>query len=202
MRQIVGRPVGLWMRYSSGGGGDDQPWWFESGGLAIDFAYTGGMGIGPEAWAGPGDLEEWLSSRYPEIEGPVGERELMDALALRDAIARGLLAGSRGEGPEPDDVDVINLYAATPDIPPSLGGGNRQAGRHSARVGQALSELARQAVELFAPRERERIRECAADDCEIVFYDDSRSDNRRWCSMQRCGNRAKVRKHRAKAGAY
>ena len=98
MRQIVGRPVGLWMRYSSGGGGDDQPWWFEWAGLAIDFAYTGGMGIGPEAWAGPGDLEEWLKSRYPEIEGPVGERELMDALALRDAIARGLLAGSRGRG--------------------------------------------------------------------------------------------------------
>ncbi len=92
---------------------------------------------------------------------------------------------------------MINLYAATPDIPPSLDGGTRQAGRTSARVGQALSELARQAVELFAYRERERIRECAADDCDIVFYDDSRSNNRRWCSMQRCGNRAKVRKHRA-----
>ncbi|MEQ1734865.1 MAG: CGNR zinc finger domain-containing protein, partial [Rhodoglobus sp.] len=25
-----------------------------------------------------------------------------------------------------------------------------------------------------------------------------RSNNRRWCSMQRCGNRAKVRAHRAK----
>ena len=68
--------------------------------------------------------------------------------------------------------------------------------------GQALSELARQAVELFAPRSASVSGECAADDCEIVFYDDSRSDNRRWCSMQRCGNRAKVRKHRAKAGAY
>ena len=47
----------------------------------------------------------------------------------------------------------------------------------------------------------ERVRECAADDCAIVFYDESRSNNRRWCSMQRCGNRAKVRAHRARTSA-
>jgi predicted RNA-binding Zn ribbon-like protein len=47
-------------------------------------------------------------------------------------------------------------------------------------------------------QERERIRECAAADCGLVFYDESRSNNRRWCSMQRCGNREKARTHRAK----
>jgi len=95
-------------------------------------------------------------------------------------------------------VDVINLFAATPDIPPALEGGTRQAGRTRARVGQAMSELAREAVDLLGDDGRERIRECAAADCQIVFYDESRSNNRRWCSMQRCGNRAKVRAHRAK----
>jgi predicted RNA-binding Zn ribbon-like protein len=112
-----------------------------------------------------------------------------------------VLAASRDEGPSADDVDVINLFAATPDIPPSLAGGARQAGRSRARVGQALSVMAREAVELLAPDERERIRECAGDHCTIVFYDESRSNNRRWCSMQRCGNRAKVRKHRSKEEA-
>ena len=100
--------------------------------------------------------------------------------------------------PSADDVDILNLFAATPDIPPVLPGGRRQAGRSGARVGQALSSMAREAVELFSSEERERIRECAASDCSIVFYDESRSNNRRWCSMQRCGNRAKVRKHREK----
>jgi predicted RNA-binding Zn ribbon-like protein len=65
------------------------------------------------------------------------------------------------------------------------------------RVGQALSTLARGAVELLDAANAERIRECDADDCAMVFYDESRSNNRRWCSMARCGNRAKVRKHRA-----
>ena len=46
-----------------------------------------------------------------------------------------------------------------------------------------------------------RIRECSADDCRLVYLDTSRSGTRRWCSMQRCGNRAKVRTFRAKASA-
>ena len=181
-------------------GSDGHTWWFDSGALAIDFAYTGGLGRRPEweQWHSPADLAAWLESRFPEVPSVIEEREYVDARTLRDAIARAVLAGSRDEGPTAEDVDMINLFAATPDIPPALSGGTRQAGRTRARVGQALSLMAREAVELFADGERERIRECAADDCQIVFYDESRSNNRRWCSMQRCGNRAKVRKHRTK----
>jgi predicted RNA-binding Zn ribbon-like protein len=104
-----------------------------------------------------------------------------------------------GRATDPSDVDVINLFAATPDIPPALDGGTRQAGRTRARVGQALSAIARESIELLAPANAERVRECAADDCDLIFFDESRSNNRRWCSMQRCGNRAKVRAHRARA---
>ncbi len=179
---------------------DGHSWWFDSGALAIDFAYTGGLAKRPEweQWHSPDDLAGWLAGRFPEVPVGVGERDLLDARALRDAIARAVLAGSDNRAPAPDDIDVINLFAATPDIPPALVGGTRQAGRTTARVGQVLSLLAREAVALFADDQRERIRECAASDCEIVFYDESRSNNRRWCSMQRCGNRAKVRAHRAK----
>ncbi|ERK71913.1 hypothetical protein N136_01733, partial [Leifsonia aquatica ATCC 14665] len=66
---------------------------------------------------------------------------------------------------------------------------------------QALGTIARDAVRLFGPEADGRIRECSADDCDLVYLDTSRSGNRRWCSMQRCGNRAKVRAHRARAGA-
>ena len=142
------------------------------------------------------DLATWLDRRFAAMN-PVSERDLTDALALRTAIANSAMAASRDEAPAAGDVDIINLFAATPDIPPALGGGSRQAGRSNARAGQALSSMAREAVELFAPEQRERIRLCAADDCGLVFYDESRSNNRRWCSMKRCGNRAKVRTHRA-----
>ncbi|HIC14689.1 MAG TPA: CGNR zinc finger domain-containing protein, partial [Gemmatimonadetes bacterium] len=40
-----------------------------------------------------------------------------------------------------------------------------------------------------------RIRQCASEDCIYWFLDTSKSGRRRWCSMARCGNRAKVAKH-------
>lgn len=192
-RAIDARPTGQWFPSRDG-----HRWWFDSGALALDFAYTGGMGDNPawETLRAASALGAWLDERFDEVDGTASEGELKDALALRGAIARTATAFSRGEDAAADDVDVINLFAATPDIPPVLAGGHRQAGRSRARVGQTLSALAREAVELFSSEERERIRECAAPDCGLVFYDESRSNNRRWCSMQRCGNRAKVRKHR------
>jgi predicted RNA-binding Zn ribbon-like protein len=98
-------------------------------------------------------------------------------------------------------VDTLNLFAATPDVPPVLAGGHRQAGTGSIRLGQVLSTLARDAVALLGAEAEgaQRIRRCAADDCDIVFHDESRTGTRRWCSMQRCGNRAKVRAFRERA---
>ncbi len=188
------RPTGQWFTSRDG-----HRWWFDSGSLALDFAYTGAMGDNP-AWErlrGVDDLAAWLHERFEDVDGTVSEGDLRDALALRGAVAGAVASVSRGAPVEATTVDLINLYAATPDIPPSLPGGSRQAGRANARVSQALSELARETVALLATR-RDRFRVCDADDCGLVFYDESRSNNRRWCSMQRCGNRAKVRAHRAK----
>ena len=177
---------------------DGRRWWFDSGSRALDFAYTGSFAYDHgEQLAFPADLTDWLRARFEALDGELGERELRDAVLFRDALARAAVAASLGRGAEAADVDTINLFAATPDIPPSLAGGTRQAGRASARYGQALSALAREAVALLDAANLDRIRECDADDCAIVFYDESRSNNRRWCAMSRCGNRAKVRKHRA-----
>lgn len=65
-------------------------------------------------------------------------------------------------------------------------------------VAQALSTIARDAVDLFSPGNTERVRCCSGADCDVVYLDTSRAASRRWCSMQRCGNRAKVRAHRAR----
>ncbi|MET4703617.1 putative RNA-binding Zn ribbon-like protein [Frigoribacterium sp. UYMn621] len=188
-----GRPTGQEMTLDDG-----RDWWFDSGSLAIDFAYTGAMTSDRETLHAASDLTAWLTSRFPEVVDGATDRDLVDARALRGSLARAALARSSNTEIPSDDVDVINLFAATPDIAPSLVGGTRQAGRSRAKASQALSVLAREAVELFAANPSDRIRECAADDCDLVFYDESRSNNRRWCSMQRCGNRAKVRAHRAR----
>ena len=188
--------TGQWFASRDGG-----QWWFDSGSIALDFAYTGAMGDNP-AWErlrAASDLGAWLEPRFPGVDGEATDGDLRDATMLRAAIASAATAASERVVIEPRTVDVINLFAATPDIPPALAGGTRQAGRGRARVGQMLSMIAREAVALFDAERSVRIRECAAADCALVFYDESRSNNRRWCSMQRCGNRAKVRAHRARA---
>lgn len=63
---------------------------------------------------------------------------------------------------------------------------------------QALSTMAREMIELLSGPLAERIRECASDDCPLVFVDTSRPGARRWCAMERCGNRHKLRALRAR----
>ena len=58
-----------------------------------------------------------------------------------------------------------------------------------------LEPVARAALELVTQGDRARLRQCDADDCGLWFYDTSRNGSRRWCSMARCGNRAKVAAH-------
>jgi predicted RNA-binding Zn ribbon-like protein len=43
------------------------------------------------------------------------------------------------------------------------------------------------------------IRVCAAENCGLLLVDTSRPRRRRWCSMEHCGNRAKIRTHRSRA---
>lgn len=180
---------------------------FDPGALCLEYAYAGSLGVGgggTELWHAPGDLASWAAARFDRVDTSVvgtaaSERELVDAILLRDAIASVALDFVARRELAPDAVDTVNLYAATPDIPPVLAGGRRQAGRTSVRIGQVLSAVARDAVRLFIDENRDRVRECAADDCDLVFFDESRSGNRRWCSMQRCGNREKVRTFRARA---
>lgn len=189
----VSIPVGQWFTDDSG------RWWFDSGSFALDFAYTGGLpvAVARERLHAPDDLTSWMRERFPMTIGGARSRDLFDALALRDAISRLALAAGRGTERRAADIDVVNLYAATPDIPPTLDGGSRQAGRSVQTVGQALSTIARDAVDCFGPANDDRVRVCAGD-CGIVYLDTSRAASRRWCSMQRCGNRAKVRAHRAR----
>lgn len=62
-----------------------------------------------------------------------------------------------------------------------------------------LAAVARSSAEVIAEGPRARLRRCANPHCGIFFCDNSRTHQRRWCSMAVCGNRSKVaafaRKH-------
>ncbi|GAA5064616.1 CGNR zinc finger domain-containing protein [Streptomyces similanensis] len=65
-----------------------------------------------------------------------------------------------------------------------------------------LAVVARDAVDLLTdPAARGALRECAGEDCPIVYLDASRGRRRRWCSSEVCGNRERVARHRRRTAA-
>ncbi|MER6979935.1 CGNR zinc finger domain-containing protein, partial [Streptomyces carpinensis] len=63
-----------------------------------------------------------------------------------------------------------------------------------------MAVVARDAVELLTdPVARAALRQCAGDNCPIVYLDTSRGRRRRWCSSEVCGNRERVARHRRRA---
>jgi len=68
----------------------------------------------------------------------------------------------------------------------------------AAPLRRPLHALALQVADLLEPANLSRVHVCAGEDCDWVFLDTSPSQRRRWCHMSACGNRAKVRKLRAR----
>jgi predicted RNA-binding Zn ribbon-like protein len=55
-----------------------------------------------------------------------------------------------------------------------------------------LAAIARSGAELIAEGAKSGLQQCSNPRCQLLFYDDSRTHRRRWCSMALCGNRSKV----------
>ena len=61
-----------------------------------------------------------------------------------------------------------------------------------------LWQVSLSAAELLVSPDVGRISECDGAGCDWLFLDTSRNHLRRWCSMEECGNRAKMRRRYAR----
>jgi len=124
-------------------------------------------------------------------------RDVELARELREALHGAAVAAVRGDAPAAAAVREIES-ALTADRPLRIrrsAAGLRAQRPDSPR--EALARLARAAVEVLAGPERGLLRACGDDTCAGIFLD--HGGRRRWCSDERCGNRARVRAHRARA---
>jgi predicted RNA-binding Zn ribbon-like protein len=180
--------------------------WFDAGAVCLDFAHTGGEGRYTvfETLHQPADLGEWLAQ--PPLSAvttsPVTPHDLTAAKTLRQAIWDVAHARAAGHPLPTAPVVTINQAAAAAPLVPELAADGVTAGwAEPVQATQALSTLAREMVELLSGPLAGRIRECAGDNCPLVFVDSSRPGARRWCAMERCGNRHKLRALRARRAA-
>ncbi|MEU1819378.1 CGNR zinc finger domain-containing protein [Streptomyces roseifaciens] len=175
---------------------------FDPGALCLELLVTGGPGPYRrfEILHEPADLAAWAerSRLTPTPVLEISEAEVTGMRELRDALFRVVIAHTRGEPHPQGDLETINEAAARPSLAPAVAPtGERQwAGTPSGT--QLAATVARDAVELLTGPYAHRIRTCGAEDCNLVYVDTSRPGRRRWCSMEHCGNRHKVRALRAR----
>ncbi|MGY0463029.1 CGNR zinc finger domain-containing protein [Kitasatospora sp. cg17-2] len=194
------RSPGLVLHYPGG-----ARFHFDPGTLCLELLPTGGPGpfARYEILHRPSDLLGWLAqSRLGLPPGTVriSDDQLAAVRTLRDALRR--LTAARASGgltlADPADHAVLNRAAARPPLAPQIAPDGTAAPPLPGDGDQLASTLARDAIALFTGPHADRIRECGAEDCQLLFVDTSRPGRRRWCSMERCGNRHKVRALRAR----
>ncbi|GAB2486901.1 CGNR zinc finger domain-containing protein [Streptosporangium sandarakinum] len=181
---------------------DGQTFRFDAGTLCLEFLLTGALPEWEQLHA-PEDLAAWipLSRLGLPDEVVVGEADLAEAKRLRAAIqALAERATGVGDSADPEGaLAVLNEFAAAPPPVPVVTPSFQRGWATPVTGAQFLSAVARDAVELFGGPMASRVRVCGGERCLLIFLDTSRPGARRWCSMDRCGNRYKLRTRRDRA---
>lgn len=165
--------------------------------LVRRFVNTFDAEVGREELSSPAELTAWLQENG--LLGP-NERARADdleaALDVREAI-RSMLLSNNGAPIDADAVGRLDRAASDSRLlvrfPP---GGGSSVGPQAKGAAGALGAILARVHEAMADGTWQRLKVCPADDCLWAFYDSSRNRSRRWCQMEVCGNRSKVRTYR------
>ncbi|MFF7443148.1 CGNR zinc finger domain-containing protein [Streptomyces sp. NPDC008122] len=144
-----------------------------------------------ERLTGTARLKMWLQATGFDVTD-VSPADLEHAVELREAIYHIGSAIAAGQQPDSKDVRTLNTFAAAGHAKAALE--HERAEWHltdTTPVGDALGVLATDAIHILGGPGRSRIKNCEGPGCAGLYLDTSRGVNRRWCSMNTCGNKAK-----------
>jgi predicted RNA-binding Zn ribbon-like protein len=171
---------------------------FVCGNPALDFAATlrARRTRRLEMFATPDRLNAWyVESGIVDAVSPCREADVDEATTVREAVHRLVTARRLGEEYDGTALTVLNNAARRPPAVPQL----TPAGRWTqATPGEALSTVARLAVELLSGADVPLLKECGNPECTRVYIDRSRGMRRQWCGMDSCGNKIKAAAYRAR----
>jgi predicted RNA-binding Zn ribbon-like protein len=145
---------------------------------------------GADLLATPSGTSAWLQ-RYRLIRRDVAldEAERGRVVAVREAL-RALAAG---EGD--DRIDRLNDAASGAGVEVRFGPAGPQFVSHRDDVGGALGLLLALVARAMLDGTWPRLKVCPGEDCGWMFFDHSRNQSGRWCSMSVCGGREKAKAH-------
>jgi len=145
----------------------------------------------------PEDLKAWLVERDLIAAGEhVHAADVGYAAETREALRRMLL--TNGGGPaDAEAIETVNRAATRAQLTLQFdvdgGSGLKPVARG---VDGAIGAILAVAFAAMAEGSWTRLKICPEETCRVAFYDQSKNRSRRWCSMEVCGNRTKVRSYR------
>jgi predicted RNA-binding Zn ribbon-like protein len=167
-------------------------------GLVQAFVNTTDLLPGTEELKDPNGLKAWLVAKgLMDASQPVGEPDLRHALALREAM-RGVIGANTGSRVYPLDLATLNQAAGASRLRMRFSPDGRA--RLDPEVSGPVGAMGRLVAKLYAAMRDEdwkRLKLCSSPACRWAFFDRSRNQSSRWCSMASCGNREKARRFRA-----
>jgi predicted RNA-binding Zn ribbon-like protein len=154
---------------------------------------------GADVLCSPAALRTWLAQNgLISPAARLDDHDLERALALRDALRSWLQATTHlGSGPESaaalGRVDEL-ARGATVEVrlEPS---GPRFVTPDETSIDGAIGVVVATVATAMTDGTWWRMKLCPGRDCGWAFYDHSRNQTSRWCSMAVCGGRAKARSH-------
>jgi predicted RNA-binding Zn ribbon-like protein len=167
---------------------------FRAGHVALDFAATLAARLKPsprELLKQPRDLARWLvAAEMTDSLPEVTDADLDHARTLRESIYGVAVARIQGKALPESARRQLNRAAAQASAVPQLGkdGWIRITGKTQT----LLATIARDAIILLGSDLSLGVRQCEGENCALLFLDISRAQDRRWCSMSGCGNKAKA----------
>ncbi len=136
-------------------------------------------------------------------ETAVAQGLLTRAYHLRDAIYHIDSALAQKMAPAQTDIDVLACEHAACLAKGQLATLNDAFGWvwdvKVAPVESVLGPIAASAMMVLTNADHARLKQCSGHQCGWLFLDVSKSNKRRWCEMEVCGNRAKQKRLRGRS---
>ena len=172
---------------------------FPCGNLSLDFVGTlrARRDTSPtEMLTSAARLDSWFAESGTVDSGTSSRpADVTAAITLREAIYSLVTARMTGKAYAPEALSVVNDSARKPSVIPQL---TREGRRTEATSAQALSTVARDAIDILGGPQAALLKECSRPGCTQTYLDASRGGRREWCAMETCGNKMKAAAYRAR----
>jgi predicted RNA-binding Zn ribbon-like protein len=163
--------------------------------LLRDFVNTREPQVGEDSLTTADQLRDWFTAhRLLPAPTRLDAEDLARAVAIREGL-RNVLLDHAGHRSDPAAVQAYeDALAGLPLRLAFADGAHRLVAADDAPAARALAQLLDAIRRCEQDDTWHRLKVCARDTCRWAFYDASRNQTRRWCSMAGCGNHVKMKR--------